>query len=63
MPIRPSSRSSHETCEPSPGSVRLKTTFGSAHQTSANAALGSLSRNDGSVSHTSIASYSLRPNR
>ena len=37
-------------------SVRLKTTFGSAHQTSANAASGSLSRNDGSVSHTSIVS-------
>jgi len=37
-------------------SVRLKTTFGIAHQTSANAALSSLSRIDGSVSHGSIAS-------
>src|SRR5919108_4583132 len=33
-------------------SVRLKTTFGIAHQTSANADLASLSRRDGSVSHT-----------
>jgi hypothetical protein len=33
-------------------SVRLKTTFGIAHQTSANAALASLSRSDGSVSQT-----------
>jgi hypothetical protein len=37
-------------------SVRLKTTFGIAHQMSANAARGSLSRSDGSVSHTSIVS-------
>ena len=37
-------------------SVRLKTTFGIAHQTSANTALSSLSRIDGSVSHTSISS-------
>jgi hypothetical protein len=37
-------------------SVRLKTTFGIAHQTSANAAPSSFSRNDGSVSHTSIVS-------
>jgi hypothetical protein len=37
-------------------SVRLKTTFGIAHQTSANAALSSLSRSEGSVSHTSIVS-------
>ena len=37
-------------------SVRLKTTFGIAHQTSANAAPDSFSRNDGSVSHTSIVS-------
>ena len=37
-------------------SVRLKTTFGSAHQTSANLALSSVSRSDGSVSHTSIVS-------
>jgi hypothetical protein len=36
--------------------VRLKTTFGIAHQTSANAAPSSVSRNDGSVSHTSIVS-------
>ena len=34
--------------------VRLKRTFGIAHQTSANAAPASLSRSDGSVSHTSI---------
>jgi hypothetical protein len=44
-------------------SVRLKTALGIAHQTSANAAPGSSSRNDGSVSHTSILSYSLRPHR
>jgi hypothetical protein len=44
-------------------SVRLKTTFGIAHQASANAASSSLSRIDGSVSHTTIVSYSLRPNR
>ena len=37
-------------------SGRLKTTFGSAHQTSANAASDSVSRSDGSVSHTSIVS-------
>jgi hypothetical protein len=37
-------------------SVRLKTIFGIAHQTSANAASSSLSRIDGSVSHTSIVS-------
>jgi hypothetical protein len=37
-------------------SVRLKTIFGIAHQTSANAALASLSRSDESVSHTSIVS-------
>ncbi len=37
-------------------SVRLKTTFGIAHQTSANAAPSSLSRIDGSVSHGSIVS-------
>ena len=37
-------------------SVRLKTTFGIAHQTSANAAPSSLSRSDGSVSHGSIVS-------
>jgi hypothetical protein len=37
-------------------SVRLKTTFGIAHQTSPNAASSSLSRSDGSVSHTSIVS-------
>jgi hypothetical protein len=37
-------------------SVRLKTTFGIAHQTSANAAAGPLSRSDGSVSQTSIVS-------
>jgi hypothetical protein len=43
--------------------VRLKTTFGMADQASANAASCSLSGNDGSVSHTSIVSYSLRPNR
>jgi hypothetical protein len=36
--------------------VRLKTTFGSAHQTSANAASSSVSRSDGSVSHTNIVS-------
>ena len=35
-------------------SVRLKTTFGMGHQTSANAAPSWLSRNDGSVCHTSI---------
>jgi hypothetical protein len=33
-------------------SMRLNTTFGIAHQTSANAAPSSLSRIDGSVSHT-----------
>ena len=44
-------------------SERLKTTFGIAHQTSANAAPASLARSDGSVSHTSIVSYSLRPSR
>jgi hypothetical protein len=44
-------------------SVWLKTTFGIAHQTSANAAPSSFSRNDGSVSHTSIVSKSLRPHR
>src|SRR3954451_13733560 len=38
----------------------VKTTFGIAHQTLANAARGSLSRNDGSVFHTSIVSYSRR---
>jgi hypothetical protein len=37
-------------------SVRLKTTFGIAHQMSANAAPSSLSRSVGSVSHTSIVS-------
>ena len=37
-------------------SVRLKTTFGIAFQTSANAAPSSSLRNDGSVSHTSIVS-------
>jgi hypothetical protein len=37
-------------------SVRLKTTFGIAHQASANAASSSVSRIDGSVSHTSIVS-------
>jgi len=37
-------------------SVRLKTIFGIAHQTSANAARSSLSRIDGSVSHGSIVS-------
>jgi hypothetical protein len=36
--------------------VRLKTIFGIAHQTSANAALASLSRSDESVSHTNIVS-------
>jgi hypothetical protein len=36
--------------------VRLKTTFGSAHHTSANAAMRSFSRSDGSVSHGSIVS-------
>jgi hypothetical protein len=36
--------------------VRLKTTFGIAHQTSANAAPSSSSRSDGSVSHTNIVS-------
>jgi hypothetical protein len=36
--------------------VRLKTIFGIAHQASANAASSSLSRIDGSVSHTSIVS-------
>src|SRR5690349_23354681 len=46
-----------------PSSVRLKTTFGSAHHTSANAARSSSSRIEGSVSHTSIVSYSLRPSR
>jgi hypothetical protein len=37
-------------------SVRLKTIFGIAHQTSANSAPSSLSRSDGSVYHTSIVS-------
>jgi hypothetical protein len=37
-------------------SVRLKTTFGIAHQTSAKASVSSLSRSDGSVSYTSIVS-------
>jgi hypothetical protein len=37
-------------------SVRLKTTFGIAHQTSANAAPSSLSRSDGAVSHGSLVS-------
>ena len=37
-------------------SVRLKTTFGSAHQTSAKASRSSSARSDGSVSHTSIVS-------
>jgi hypothetical protein len=37
-------------------SVRLKTTFGSAPQTSAKASVSSLSRSDGSVSHTRIVS-------
>ena len=37
-------------------SVRLKTTFGIADQASANAAPSSLSRSDGSVSHTSMVS-------
>ncbi len=39
-----------------PSSVWLKTTFGSAHQASANAASSSLSRIEGSVSQTSIVS-------
>jgi hypothetical protein len=37
-------------------SVRLKTTFGIAHQMSANATLSSATRNEGSVSHGSIVS-------
>jgi hypothetical protein len=39
--------------------VRLKTTFGSARERSANAVPASSSRKDGSVSHTSIVSVSL----
>ena len=43
--------------------VRLKTTFGRAHQMSAKVALRASARIAGSVSHTSMVSYSLRPHR